>query len=158
MPSAKVEALVHSTLGRFPAGTYVLSGGSFTCHGTPTITGTGVTFYFTNGATFICSGNDTVQFSAPTSGTYQGVLFYQDPNDTVGPTLGGNTGTFFNGILYFPKSTITFFGNNTTIATGIVVADSFALSGHPTVNLAGAAGIPGGLPPGFTVGNATLVE
>lgn len=143
----------------FPAGTYVIDGpAGFTCHGTPTITGTGVTFYFTNGATFNCAGNDTVQFTAPSSGTYAGILFYQDPNDTVGPSVGGNTGTFYNGILYFPKSQITFFGNNTTIATGIVVADAVALSGHPTVNLQGAAGVPGGLPPGFTAGNAHLVE
>jgi hypothetical protein len=143
----------------FPAGTYVIDGSSgFTCHGTPTIKGTGVTFYFTNGATFNCSGNDTVQFTAPSSGPYAGILFYQDPNDTVGPSVGGNTGTFYDGILYFPKAQITFFGNNTSIATGIVVADAFALSGHPTVTLNGAAGIPGGLPPGFTVGNAHLVE
>ena len=143
----------------FPAGTYVIDGSSgFTCNGTPTITGTGVTFYFTNGATFNCTGNDTVQFTAPSSGPYSGILFYQDPNDTVGPSVGGNTGTFFNGILYFPKSQITFFGNNTSIATGIVVADAFALSGHPTVNLNGAASVPGGLPSGFTVGNAHLVE
>ena len=142
----------------FPPGTYVLDGGSFTCHGTPTITGTGVTFYFTNGATFNCTGNDTVQFTAPSSGPYAGILFYQDPNDTSGPSVGGNTGTSYNGILYFPKSQITFFGNNASIATGIVVADSFALSGHPTVTLSGVAGVPGGLPPGFTVGNAHLVE
>jgi Flp pilus assembly protein TadG len=142
----------------FPAGTYVLDGGSFTCHGTPTISGTGVTFYFTNGATFDCSGNDTVQFSAPSSGTYAGILFYQDPNDTAGPTIGGNTGTTYDGILYFPKSQVTFFGNNATIAIGVVVADAFALSGNPTVNLQGAASVPGGLPPSFTVGSATLVE
>jgi len=142
----------------FPSGTYVLDGGSFVCHGNPTITGTGVTFYFTNGATITCSGTDTIQFSAPSSGPYAGVLFYQDPNDTNGPTLGGTTGTYFNGILYFPRSQITFFGNNTTIDTGIVIADAFALSGNPTVNLSGAAGIPGGLPPGFTAGNAHLVE
>jgi Flp pilus assembly protein TadG len=142
----------------FPAGTYVISGNDFDCNGTPTITGTGVTFYFTNGATFNCTGNDTIQFTAPSSGTYAGILFYQDPADTAGPSLGGNTGSYFNGILYFPKSQITFFGNNTTISTGIVVADAFALSGHPTVNLQGAAGVPGGLPPTFTASTATLVE
>ena len=138
----------------FPAGIYVLTG-DFTCHGTPTITGTGVMFYFTNGATFSCSGNDTVQFSAPTSGPYAGIVFYQDPNDTNGPSVGGNTGTFYNGILYFPKSQITFFGNNTSIATGIVVADAIALSGHPTVNLQGTAGLPAGV---VIAANAHLVE
>jgi hypothetical protein len=139
----------------FPAGTYVLTGGSFTCNGTPTITGTGVTFYFTNGATYNCTGNDTIQFTAPSSGPYAGILMYQDPNDTVGPSLGGNTGSFFNGALYFPKSEVTFFGNNSSIAVAIVVADAFALSGHPTVNLQGSAGLPAGV---NLISNATLVE
>jgi hypothetical protein len=142
----------------FPAGTYVIDGGSFVCHGNPTITGTGVTFYFTNNATITCSGTDNIQFSAPSSGEYAGILFYQDPLDTNGPTLGGTTGTTFSGILYFPKAQVTFFGTNTTIAAGVVVADAIALSGTPTVNLAGASSVPGGLPPSFTVGNAHLVE
>lgn len=142
----------------FPAGIYVIDGpAGFICTGTPTITGTGVMFYFTNGATWNCLGTVTVQFTAPSSGTYAGILFYQDPKYPVGPSVGGNTGTFYNGILYFPTSQITFFGNNTSIATGIVVADAVALSGHPTVNLQGAASVPGGLPPGFA-GSAHLVE
>jgi hypothetical protein len=142
----------------FAPGVYVLTG-DFTCHGTPTITGTGVTFYFTNNATFNCSGNDTIQFSAPSSGPYAGILFYQDPSDTSGPSLGGNTGSFFNGIVYFPKSQITFFGNNTSFSVGMVIGDAIALSGHPTVNLSGIAGLPGGsLPPALTGGTATLVE
>ena len=98
----------------FPPGVYVLSGGSFTCHGTPTITGTGVTFYFTNGATYACTGNDTTQFTAPNSGTYQDILFYQNPADLSAPSLGGNTGSFYSGILYFPTVEITYFGNNAT--------------------------------------------
>jgi len=159
VPGTTYSAIDITSTGtvNFPAGTYVMDGGNFTCHGTPTITGIGVTFYFTNGATFNCSGDDTVQLTAPSSGPYAGILFYQDPNDSAGPSVGGNTGTFYNGILYFPKAQITFFGNNTSIATGIVVADAVSLSGHPTVTLGGAASVPGGLPPGFSV-SAILVE
>src|SRR5260370_2725082 len=69
----------------FAAGIYVINGtaaqGGFSCSGTPTITGTGVMFYFTNGATINCQGNDTTNLTAPSSGPYQGVLFYQDPQD-----------------------------------------------------------------------------
>lgn len=89
---------------------------------------------------------------------------YQDPLDTnvgpapSGPSLGGNSGSTFNGILYFPKDQLTFYGNNSSYSVGVVVADSLALSGNPTVNLNGASSVPGGLPPGFTVGSATLVE
>ena len=49
----------------FPSGTYIFDGTSFTCHGTPTFQGTGVTFYFTNGATWNCSGNDTIESHSP---------------------------------------------------------------------------------------------
>lgn len=161
----------------FAPGVYTINGtaqqGGLSCNGTPTITGTGVTFYFTNGATYNCTGNDTTTLSAPSSGTYQGVLMFQDPQDCncgsggcdngvtscgAGPALGGNTGSQYNGILYFPNDLITFFGNNVSYSTGAVISDSLQLSGNPTLNLQGAAGIPGGLPPSFTLANATLVE
>jgi len=82
-------------------------------------------------------------------------LFYQDPNDTAAPSLGGDNNSFFKGILYFPKSQLTFFGNNVSYATGIVVADAIALSGNPTVNFQGTAGLPAGV---TIVSSATLVE
>jgi len=138
----------------FPTGTYVLDGGSFSCSGTPTIQGSNVMFYFTNGATFNCAGNDTIQLSAPSSGPYAGILFYQDPNDTVGPTVGGNVGSSFDGALYFPKSQVTFFGN-TSLSVAMVVAGSVALNGNPTVNLTGNSGLPPGV---HLVSNSTLVE
>jgi len=111
-------------------------------------------FYFTNGATFNCAGNDTIQLSAPSSGQYAGILFYQDPNDTLGPTIGGNVGSFFDGALYFPKSQVTFFGN-TSFSVAMVVAGSVALNGNPTVNLTGNSGLPPGV---HLLSNSTLVE
>ncbi len=94
---------------------------------------------------------------------------FQDPLDTnvgpspSGPTIGGDNTSVYSGVLYFPKDEVTFYGNTTTtgsgIAIGAVVSNSLALSGNPTVNLEGQAGMPGGtLPPAFTVGSATLVE
>jgi hypothetical protein len=154
--------LTGKTNCNFNAGIYILDGGGFTCHGTPTITGTGVMFYLTNGATWDCSGNDTINFTAPSPSNcascpsqYDGILIYQDPNDTNGPTLGGNTGSTYTGVLYFPTAQVTFSGNSSGINVGIVVADAFALSGHPTVNLEGTAG----LPPGVSfLTHAVLVE
>ena len=139
----------------FPAGTYVVDGSDFSCSGTPTIKGTGVTFYFTNNATFNCTGNVSVQLTAPSSGTDAGVLFYQDPNDTKGPSIGGDNSSFFDGALYFPKAQVTFFGNSSSYNVAIVVADALALSGNPTVNLQGAAGLPAGV---NLISNALLVE
>lgn len=139
----------------FPAGTYVVDGSDFSCSGTPTIQGTGVTFYFTNNATFSCNGNVTVQLTAPSSGSYAGVLFYQDPNDTKGASIGGDNSSFFDGALYFPKAGVTFYGNNKSYDVAIVVADAFALSGNPTVTLQGSAGLPAGV---NLISNAVLVE
>jgi hypothetical protein len=116
----------------------------------------GVTFYLTNGATVGMTGTPSVQLTAPgTSGAYPGVLFYQDPSDTNGPSFGGDSSSFYDGILYFPSSQVTFYGNNNSIAVAVVVADALAFSGNPTVNLQGAKGLPTGV---NFVTNAVLVE
>ena len=81
-------------------------------------------------------------------------MFYQDRNDTASPTLGGDDGSIFGGVAYFPSVELTFFGNATNTA-GIVIAKAFAMSGHPTVNLQGSAGLPPGV---NIISNATLVE
>jgi hypothetical protein len=110
------------------------------------------------------TGTPTINLTAPSTGTYAGMLMWQDPADTNrgpspnGPTLGGTSGSQFTGILYFPNDQLTFYGNNNSLSVGVVVADSLALSGHPNVTFNGSAGVPGGLPPSFTVGTATLVE
>jgi hypothetical protein len=148
----------NSTVTMSPGIYYVDGPGGVTFNGAGTVVGNGVTMYFTNGATINATGggnNLDIQLSPPASGPYAGVLFYQDPNDTAAPSLGGDNNSYFSGILYFPKVQLTFFGNNVSYATGIVVADAIALSGNPTVNLQGTAG----LPPGVTiVSSATLVE
>ncbi|HKF52521.1 MAG TPA: pilus assembly protein TadG-related protein [Candidatus Acidoferrales bacterium] len=153
----------------FNPGVYVLdgtgAGAGITCNGTPTLNGNGVVFYFTGGSTFNCTGNDTINLVGPSSSTcpscpseYDGILMYQDPNDTVGPSLGGNTGANYQGVLYFPSSEVTFFGNNSSIDTAMVVADAFALSGNPTVNLQGQAGLPPGVNNVTAIKQAVLVE
>jgi Flp pilus assembly protein TadG len=146
----------------FSPGVYVVTGGNFTLKGNASLIGNGVMFYFTNGATFNATGGGNVldiQFTPPTTGKYQGILIYQDPKDSSGPSLGGDNNSNFGGIIYTPGAQLTFFGNNVTYATGMVIADSVSLSGSPIVNLQGQAGLPGGaLPPALTVGTATLVE
>jgi Flp pilus assembly protein TadG len=141
----------------FSPGVYIIdSSQGITITGTPTITGNGVTFYFTNGATISNTGTGVTNFTAPdTSGQYPGILFYQDPADTNGPTLGGNSGTTYNGVLYFSTSNVTFFGHNNSIATDVVIADALTLSGNPTVNLQGATGLPTGV---SILTHAVLVE
>jgi len=126
--------------------------------GTVTSAAGGVMFYFTGSATINARGGgnktDNVNLSPLSSGTYAGILFYQDPNDTSAPTLGGDEGSIFGGVAYFPSVELTFFGNATNTA-GIVIAKAFAMSGNPTVNLQGAAGLPAGV---TLLSNAILVE
>ena len=115
-----------------------------------------MTFYFTGSATFNCNGNTDVQLTAPSSGTYAGILMYQNPADTVGPSIGGNDGSFLNGVLYFPKSEVTFYGNNSTLSQpASSLQTRLRLSGNPTVNLQGSAGLPPGV---SIITNAILVE
>jgi Putative Flp pilus-assembly TadE/G-like len=141
----------------FSPGLYIIDGSAgITIPGNATITGDGVTFYFTNSGTINETGNPTMHLTAPDStGQYPGILFYQDPADTTGPTLGGNTGSFYDGVLYFPKAQITFFGNNNSVSVAMVVADALAFSGNPTVTFTGSAGLPPGV---SVITNATLVE
>jgi Flp pilus assembly protein TadG len=159
----------------FPAGIYIVSGGNFSCTGSPTITGTGVMFYFTNGATINCTGSANINLTAPTPTNcpscpkkYDGILMYQDPADTStgvgnacppgsskGPQLGGNTGSSYNGVLYFPADQLWLFGNSGTIAFDVLVTDSICMTGNATFNIAGAAGLPVPIP---VLSNAVLVE
>ena len=151
----------------FSPGVYIIDGSSASCPssslgipGNDTISGTGVTFYFTNSSTLnIMTATPTVNLTAPSSGPYAGILMYQDPADTnissPGPSLGGKTGSNYNGVLYFPNDQLTFAGNGSSINVAIVVSGSINFTGDSTVNLIGSAG----LPPGTNImKNATLVE
>ena len=162
----------NSTVTISPGIYYINGSGGVSFNGSATVTGSGVMFYFTGTASINATGGgnqvSNIQLSAPTSGPYAGILMYQDPADTnvggnpnSGPTLGGDNNSFFNGILYFPKDQLTFFGNAGSsncvdgYSVGIVITDSIALSGHPTVCLQGAAGLPVGTDP---ILHAVLVE
>jgi hypothetical protein len=140
----------------FSPGVYVIDGsGGLSIGANATVSGTGVMFYFTNGATLNMAGTPTVNLTAPSSGQYAGILFYQDPNDTVGPMITGNASSTYDGVLYFPTANVTFQGNSSIGDVAIVIADALTLSGHPTVNLQGVAGLPSGV---SVITNAMLVE
>jgi hypothetical protein len=151
----------------FSPGVYIIDGpsagcssASLTIRGNDTISGTGVTLYFTNSSTLNMTGTGTptVNLTAPdSSGAYPGILMYQDPNDTpmTGPSLGGNNGSNYNGALYFPHNQLSFVGG-ASINVAVVVSASIVFSGDNTVNLKGSAGLPPGVP--NPIKSATLVE
>jgi len=124
----------------FNPGTYVLNGGGFSLGGTTVMSGAGVTFYNTTGLggyqAITLNGNTTSNFSAPTSGSLAGILFFQDrsiPSSAPGSTITGNTGTTFDGAMYFPTTQVTLSGNSSVGGYGIVVADKLVVSGNSTL-------------------------
>jgi hypothetical protein len=150
----------------FAPGIYIFDGAGISCNGSPTVNGTGVMFFFTGTAVINCTGSENVNLTAPTAGNcpscpsqYDGILMFQDPADTnngignacppgnaKGPQLGGNTGSSYNGVLYFPADQLWLFGNSGTIAFDVVVTDSICMSGNAKFNLQGAAGLPTPVP------------
>ena len=70
----------------FSPGTYIIDGSTgITIPGNATISGTGVTFYFTNTATMNMTGTPTINLTAPSSGAYTNVLFTKIPRIHLDP-------------------------------------------------------------------------
>jgi hypothetical protein len=122
----------------------------------------GVMIYFTNGSTmqkFVGGGNTPdVNLSPMTTAenaTYAGILIFQDPADTAPAYLGGDDNSTFNGTIYMPTSTVTFFGDNHVSFNGSVTAYSVDVQGNPTVNFGTA---PSGVPIPAQLTQPVLVE
>ena len=124
----------------FNPGVYVVKDGALTFASGSTVTGNGVTFYFTGINTRLTViSSATVNLSAPTSGTYEGFIFIQDPLSNPGQLTGqqneiqGGGSIQIVGTIYFPTQPITITGNG---AFGInsplmpVIADTITVSGN----------------------------
>jgi Flp pilus assembly protein TadG len=110
-------------------GTYVIKGGFDVAAGT-TITGTGVTLYVLGGGTI--NGNSTIGISAPTSGAYAGVAVWYGDNPVGGVTYDGTNSSAFGGVIYAPKTTVTWGGTNATGAQCTrLIAAAIDLHGTP---------------------------
>lgn len=144
-------------------GIYYIDGPTgITFTGAATVTGSGVTFYFTNTATINATGGGNkldMQVSAPTSGPYTGILMYQNSSDTSAPTLGGDNNTSLTGALYFPSVELTLFGNanlNANSQYSLIVSKALALTGNPTLYLnSDYSSLPGSV---SIIKDAVLVE
>src|SRR5258708_16043172 len=117
------------------------------------ITGTGVTLFNTYDP---ASGNpnintyasikigaaSTATLTAPTTGTYAGVLIMEDRRITTtscGGTIcsdnfGGSAGASYTGIIYGPKSMMTFYGNAALTTYTIIVSYDISMVGTTTLN------------------------
>ena len=98
-------------------------GGELNCSTCSNVTGTGVTLILTTQSnkigTLSIAPSATVNLNAPTAGRFPGVVLVQDANGlpagtsytSTGSAIAGTSGATLNGLVYFPKSSMTFWGN-----------------------------------------------
>ena len=122
-------------------GVYIIDGGGLQLTGAAIIKNNksggdgsgGVTFFITGDSTYAYEGVNLTgvtlnSLNAPTSGTYEGMLFMQDRNISSGVaaanpnTIIGASLAKYEGILYFPNSSLIYAGANLAAYT-IIVAD-----------------------------------
>ena len=130
----------------FSPGNYIIVGGGISTQDTNAhIVGSDVFFYNTYNSSnpytaLQFSANSDVKISAPTSGTYAGVLVMQDRGCCDGsmPTesFQGGATSFFEGIIYEPKSLVQFSGNPSLDIAHytIVIARRFAVQGTASLH------------------------
>ena len=112
----------------FNPGVYIIDAGDFLTSGTPTLTGTGVTFILTAATaddvgSVKFTGGTVADLTAPSDegNPYAGILFYQDRDadsflgiNLVNNSFQGGTAMDLRGAIYFPSQRITFTGGSTT--------------------------------------------
>ncbi len=87
-------------------GTYIIEGGLNIGSGA-TLTGTGVTLYFTGSGQLQMNSGSTAQLVAPTSGSLGGILIWEASTDSNAIILNGNTSADFQGAVYAPAAQLT---------------------------------------------------
>ena len=113
-------------------GVYIVNG-ALSINGAPTISGTGVTFYFPPGASAQINGGGTINLVAPTSGTYDGILFYQNPSNSAQMLINGAGTINMKGIMYLPDANLTFNGSFNTELYANLVVSSVLFNGSVTI-------------------------
>jgi hypothetical protein len=97
-------------------GTYYLDGTDFVVTGNADITGTGVTIILTGSTPgqLSLNGTGSVVLKAPTTGPFANMLLMQSPgaSNSDGNLINGNSGTSFDGSVYFPNQGLKFSGSS----------------------------------------------
>lgn len=118
----------------FSAGTYIIKG-PMIVNGGDTVSGSGVTLYFTNSGSLTMNGNSHMAFSAPTSGTYAGILYFQDRSDSTAVIINGDTTSSWQGAIYASDAQLTLNGNGNVAAYSFLVVNTLIENGHDTFRL-----------------------
>jgi Flp pilus assembly protein TadG len=111
-------------------------------HTLRTTNGSGLTIIFTGGSGYDHTpmGGGELDFQAPTQGQWSGVAIYQDPSLTEGVEISeaGNSPTWnITGLVYLPKSSVTFSGAVNKSSNGkscfVMVADTVLVNGTGSI-------------------------
>lgn len=114
-------------------GVYYVKNTDFSVTGGNTLTGNGVTIILTGDSpgSVKITGNPTVKLTAPTdpNSAYYKMLFIQASNATTDNTntFSGDSGSYFDGSLYFPSGNITFSGSSSNM-TRCIMAIGYTIS------------------------------
>ena len=119
-------------------GMYILDGGGLTVNGGATVTGNGVTLYFTsssrnNWATVTINGNANVSLTPMTYGPTRGIVVFADRNTPQGTSFKFNGGAtqYFAGAIYAPSGAVQFSGGaNATTTCTQVIGDTVTFTGN----------------------------
>jgi hypothetical protein len=139
---------------------FVMGGGGFTISSAGNVTSSGVMFYLTGSQNSACAGCSTYgplqitggtdTFTAAATGADKSVIFASDPSivpansSTYSNVIAGNSGSSFDGVLYFPNSGLSFTGTSGGSGNNIAIF-SQAMNIAGTANLTGNfAAMPGG--------------
>jgi Flp pilus assembly protein TadG len=148
-----------STLTLNP-GTYIFEGGVNLGSNT-TLSGNGVTLYFTSGSLQMNS-NTLVDLVAPTSTSecatcyYPGILLWQSSTNSTGMTIDSNSSSTWQGAIYLPDATLTLNSNGNLAAYTIVDANQLIENSNNSFTLGSDySSLPGGSP---IKGTSILIE
>jgi Flp pilus assembly protein TadG len=143
-------------------GVYYMNG-SINVNSGASLTGTGVTLYFTSGSLQMNS-TSTVQLSAPTTSTNGGnanMVVWHSTSNGSGMTIDTGSSSYFNGVIYLPKQTLTLNSgsgvniNGSATSTAVDV-NAMIVNDSETFLLNGSGGYLGG--GGQTLGKFALAE
>jgi hypothetical protein len=129
----------------FNPGTYIIEG-NMILNGSDTITGSGVTFYFTSGS-LTMNGNSHAVLSAPTTGTYAGILYFQSRTDSSSIIFNGDSTSGWQGTIYAADASLTINGGNSSAAYTNLVVNTLTENGNDDFTIGDDySSLPGGDP------------
>lgn len=137
-------------------GTYIIEGG-LNVGSSATLTGTGVTLYFTGSGQLQMNSGSTAQLVAPTTGALAGILLWEASSDSNAIILDGNTSAKLQGAVYAPSAQLTInSAANTATYTVLDVKSLILNSGAKFTINSDYSSLPGGSP--VKSGSAVLAE